>query len=284
MHADPAALSRQLGVELHHFGLDEFVALVQSQPDEVVENDVAHVLALGLPFGEDTGPDDLVMNSRYYLAMDALVRKENLAALAVRCWPELPGRLGAWPYLAMSRLAEENRAVALEGDVDGAVSCLVGGLLGIGPGYISDWLEHDEHTITLWHPGHAPPSLCAPGSVRLGRHFNTGHPLVVHATLAPDLPVTLFRLWRCDGQYRMMACEANTAAPRRELSGAHGLARVGDRHVPTWFDHLCHEGMPHHVIVFRGHHAELLERFARLLRVDWADSTVYRSGVRLADV
>ncbi len=272
MHVDPAALSRQLGISLHHFGLAELFDLVDGQHDQTVEDDVASVRAMGIPCDASIGDDDLAINSRYYLAMKALLDKENLDALAVRCWPELPSRYGAWPYLAMARLATEGRVVALEGDADGAVSCLIGRLLGIGVGYISDWLEHDEHTITLWHPGHAPLGMCRPGSIRLGRHFNNNLPLVVNATLAADEPITLFRLWRCDAVYRMTALNARTAEPRRELLGAHGLAVVDDRSVPEWFDALCHEGMPHHVTVFAGHRCRILRRFARLLRVRWIDA------------
>ena len=269
MHVDPSQLSRQLGVVLHHFGLEEFFDLVEGQEARAVEHDVARVEAMGIPMEEDLSRDDLSTASRCYLAMRALLEDENLDALALRCWPELPNRLGAWPYLAMARLAGEDRVVALEGDVDGAISCLIGRLLGLGVGYISDWLEHDEHTITLWHPGHAPLAMCTPGTARLGRHFNNNLPLLVNATLAADQPITLFRLWRTDDAYRMTAFHARTEPPRRELLGAHGLAVVDDRNVPELFESLCHEGMPHHVIVFAGHHVDLLRRFARQTRVRW---------------
>ena len=46
--------------------------------------------------------------------------------------------------------------VACEGDVDGALGCLIGKLLGCGTVYLSDWLEHDTSTVTMWHGGMAP--------------------------------------------------------------------------------------------------------------------------------
>lgn len=269
MQVDTAQLSRQLGVGMQHYSLPEFFNLVESQDPQAVEDDVARVEAMGIPMEEGLGREDLVANSRYYLAMRALLDAEPLDGVAVRCWPELPQRIGAWPYLAMARLAGENRPVALEGDVDGALSCLIGRLLGFGVGYITDWLEHDEHSITLWHPGHAPLAMCTPGSARLGRHFNNKLPLVVNATLAPDRPITLFRLWRCDDAYRMTALAAHTAPPRRELLGANGLAVVPDHNVPALFETLCHEGMPHHVTVLPGNQTDLLKRLARQLRVSW---------------
>jgi hypothetical protein len=272
MHVDPAELSRELGVHVHHFGLQEFFDLVDSQDARAVEADVRRVLELQWPM-EDVGPDDLPLSSRYYLAMKALLDGENLDALALRCWPELPNRFGQWPYLAMARLAEEGRVLALEGDVDGALSGLTGQLLGLGSGYVSDWLEHTEHAITLWHPGHAAPSMCEPGTLRLKRHFNNELPLVMDAQLAVDRPATIFRLWHCDGAARLMACDVRTAALDRPLRGTHGLARVDDRSVPDWFDALCHEGMPHHVSLVLGHYAGLMRRAARALGICWVEAT-----------
>jgi L-fucose isomerase-like protein len=269
MHPDPVALSRQLGVQLHHFGLQEFYQLVETCDESDLAADLDRVRRLRLPFGEGVSDSDLPANSRYYLAMRLLMDSENLDGLALRCWPELPNRYGQWPYLAMSRLADEDLAVALEGDVDGAATCLLGRFSGLGVGYISDWLEHDAGTITLWHPGHAPTSHCRTGTRRLGKHFNTGHPMVIDAELAADRPITLFRLWRCDGRYQMTALEGHTAAPRRPLSGAHGLVLVDAVDVRTWFESRCHAGMPHHVTLFPGHHADFFSRMARLLDVDW---------------
>ena len=50
--------------------------------------------------------------------------------------------------------------IACEGDVDGALGCLIGKLLGCGTVYLSDWLEHDKSTVTLWHGGMAPMQVC----------------------------------------------------------------------------------------------------------------------------
>jgi len=265
MQADASTLNRDLGPQLHHFGLQEFIDRVGEQDAGAVQGDVELVKALDLPLEDGLGDGDLAVNSRYYLAMRSLMDEECLDALAVRCWPELPNVLGHWPYLAMMRLADEGRVAALEGDVDGALTCLIGQQLGLGAGYISDWLEHDAETITLWHPGNAVRSFCEPGSIRLGRHFNNDKPLVANAVLKAGVPVTLFRVWRCDDRYRMTAQHARTAAPQRELLGAHGIAVLEGRSPAEWFDALCHEGMPHHVILVEGHHARLLRRFARLL-------------------
>lgn len=277
LHADPISISRHLGVELHHFGLAELQGRIDGCDAARVEHDVQAVLDMGLPAAEDLDRDDLdhsdlVPNSRYWLALSDLIDQQNLDAVAVRCWPELPDRYGHWPYLALMRLAEHPFPAALEGDVDGAILGLMGNLLGIGVGYISDWLEHDAGSITLWHPGHAPREICVPETVRLGRHFNNDRPLVVNAELAAGRPITIARLWRCDGGYRLTAFPARTDTSRRPLLGAHGTAVVDGLPVPELFDRLCHAGVPHHVSVFQGDHVELLRRLARLIDVRWFDA------------
>jgi L-fucose isomerase-like protein len=87
----------------------------------------------------------------------------------------------------------------------------------------------------------------------------------VDADLRAGMPVTLFRVWRCDGAYRLAAFEGTTLPPRRLLQGTNGLVSVPGADARERFDELCHEGMPHHVVVVCGHHAGTLRRWARLV-------------------
>ena len=272
MHADLPLLRTALGVQLQALSLPQFIDRVRGVAEAEVARDAARVRELGLPM-RDVTEKDLATNSRYYLAMLELMGEESLDALAVQCWPELPNLLGQWPYLAMSRLTDDGHVIALEGDVDGALTGLMGRELGVGVSFLTDWLEHDEHTITFWHPGHGPLQLCNPaGSAdgpALGQHFNLVKPLVVDAALRTDLPVTIARLWHCDGRYHLTAAEGRTIPPRHRLNGNYALVEVSDRGVPDWFDALCHAGMPHHVTLFAGHNRETFRRLARMLRVEW---------------
>ena len=272
MAADGPLIRRALGAQLHPSSLPQFIDRARAIDEQAVARDVALVREIGLPLKGVT-MDDLAINSRYYLAIQELMTEELLDAVAVQCWPELPNVMGQWPYLAFSRLNDEGHVVALEGDVDGALTCLLAKLLRIGVGFITDWLEHEEHTITFWHPGNAPVQLCnpigSPDGPSLGQHFNIKKPLVVDGALKTDLPVTIARLWRCDDQYHLTACEGRTVAPSRKLTGNYALVEVLDRDVREWFDALCHAGMPHHVVLFIGHHQETFRRLARAMKVAW---------------
>ena len=276
--ADSFLIHRAMGIQLHPLSLPQYIERVHQIPGQAVRDDVVRVVDLKLPMMDATA-DDLAMNSRCYLAMLELMEEECLDALALQCWPELPSMLGQWPYLAISRLGAEGRAVAIEGDVDGCIASLMNCLLGLGPGFLTDWLEHDRNTIFFWHPGMAPSNMCnqigSEGGPALGKHFNIQKPLVVDGGIRANEPVTITRLWRCDNRYRLTAFEGRTIAPRRKLTGNTALVELSESDValggsvPERFDRLLHAGMPHHVLLSFGHHAETFRRFAGLLHFEW---------------
>jgi len=272
MRADPDLLRGSLGAAMHHAGVRELIDAAADIDAERVRADRAKVDALGLKQQTDIPDEAIEHNSRYALAIGDLFESLRLDALAVRCWPELPNVVGAWPYLAFSRLGDAGFPLAMEGDLDGAVTLLIGRAMGYGPGYLSDWLEHDAQCITLWHQGEAPMSWCEPASIALDHHFNNNKPVVVNSELAADRPVTLARLWHCGGRYHLMAADGRTVPAPRPLKGTTGGVVLEDgRNVPDWFEGLCHAGMPHHVALFAGHRRDDLRRLARLLNVAWTD-------------
>jgi L-fucose isomerase-like protein len=274
MEAEPFAMQDQLGVQLHRLSLAQFMERVGGIDDRRVTDDVDRVRSLKLPMTGGVTAADLPTNSRFYLAMRELMAEEALDALAVQEWPEFGATLGQWPYLAMSRLADEGEVVAMEGDADGAVTALAGRSFGGGVGYLTDWLEHDESTIHFWHAGMAPLGWIQRPT--LGPHFNIAKPLVVDGPLKPDEPMTVARVWRVDGKYRATAFEGRTIPNGRGLTGNTALVEVAPDAIPggggdvrLWFDQLLHAGLPHHVALFRGHHRERFRRLARMLQIEW---------------
>ena len=175
--------------------------------------------------------------------------------------------------VAISRLLSEQQSVVQEGDVDGAIGMLAAGSLGMGSVYLSDWLEHDSSTIAIWHTGAVPFDFCEPVGSELGPHlarqFNLKNPGVIEATLVADLPVTAFRLWRCDERYHCTALEGRTVRPRRHLLGNNGLARFEGVDIREWFEEMLHRGLPHHLLIAKGSHRNRLRRLARQIGVNW---------------
>lgn len=276
--ADPFLIRQTFGLQLHPLSLPQFIERVGNVAEDAINEDLRQVRLLGLAAGKSSPQTTdalLSVNSRFFLALKELMQEMSLDALALQCWPELPNTLGHWPYLAVSRMTAMGHAVSIEGDVDGAIGGLMGELLGAGPGFLTDWLEHDASTIFFWHPGMAPLDMLDPvGSEQgptLGEHFNGGRPCVVDGELRKVEDVTVSRLWRCDGRYHMTAFQGRPIPSRRRVTGNSLLIQVGGEPVPARFDRMIHAGMPHHVTVHFGEHAETFRRWARLVGVEWHD-------------
>ena len=276
--ADPFLIRQTFGMQLHSLSLPQFIERVGGVAEEAVKDDLNVVHKLGLTQGttKEPAPDALLaVNSRFYLSMTDLMSQMSLNALAIQCWPELPNTLGHWPYLAVSRLTAAGNAVSIEGDVDGAISSLVSSFLGFGPGFLTDWLEHDASTIFFWHPGMAPLDMCNPigdeDGPTLEDHFNGARPFVVDGSIQTNHPVTISRLWRCDNKYHLTAFEGQAIPPRRKITGNSLLVEVPGEPVTKRFEELIHAGMPHHVLIHFGNHVETFRRFARLLEIEWHD-------------
>ncbi len=269
MASDPFTLRQKLGAQLHSLSLIQFVDRVRAIEQGEVDQDLQKVRDLKLPLN-GVSAEDLTIQSRTYLAMKQLIEEEQLDALAMQEWPELPNVLGQWPYLAMSRLQDDGFPLSMEGDVDAAITLLLAYEIGTGKGFITDWLEHDAQTITFWHAGIAPISMLNKPS--LGQHFNIAKPMVVDGNLRENQPMTMARLWRCDDRYHATAFQAKSIPSPRQLTGNIVTLKLDDASVYQRFDTLLHAGMPHHPVLFVGHHAERFFRLARLLNVNWVNS------------
>ena len=107
-HPDPFALHKTFqGCVLEHVGLADLVQAAEGIDQESVDAD--RKLAVPGAFADRVDDE---RSSRLYLALKRLVEAENLDAIAIRCWPELPRDYGQWPYLAVTRLADEGLPVA----------------------------------------------------------------------------------------------------------------------------------------------------------------------------
>jgi len=274
--ADPFLIRKTFGLQLHQLSLPQFIDRVRAVSVDAVRADLETIGKLSLRLtdgGEAATNDALEMNARYYVALRELMDEFSLDALTIQCWPELPNVLGQWPYFAVSRLSAENKAVAIEGDVDGAIGSLLSKSLGIGPGFLTDWLEHDENTIFFWHPGMAPLDMCNAAGCddgpTLGEHFNGARPFVVDGPIRTGSPVTVARWWRCDGRYHATAFEGRAIPPRRHVSGNSLLVEFEEGRIPQRFERLIHAGLPHHVSVYFGRHESTLRKVAAILDAEW---------------
>lgn len=284
-HTDPVFINDALGSQLYHLNTPELIDRVRGYSADELTEEIEAFRKLAIPpsptfekdvaaAGIDGGLDAVLeMQARYYRAFRDYFQEEQFDVLAFRCWPDLPSTLGHWPYFALARLVSEGFPIAMEGDIDGAICSRIAETAEIGPVYLSDWLEHDENSITIWHTGAAPFQLSEPlestDGPRLGVQFNNKKPTVVEASIRAGMEVTAFRLWRFDGEYHMTALEGWTESPKRELMATNGRFVTDGVDVRDWFEEMVQIGMPHHLCIVPGHHADTLRRVARMSGMEW---------------
>merc|ERR1712216_60093 len=174
----------------------------------------------GIRYRVECTKKDLEKLSRTYLGLKYITIKENFDGLAIRCWPEFPRDYGVWPLMGLARLASQGFPITCEGDVDGCLGCICIKFLGAGVVYLSDILEYDANTLTLWHGGMTPEQLSenigSPLGPCIARHFNNSKPGILDAVIKIGIPVTMFRLWVRNKKYYLASIEGKTIDPQRD--------------------------------------------------------------------
>ncbi|GEM_PF-2180364 len=204
----------------------------------------------------------------FFMAIREIVKKENLASIAIRCWPELQNLYGMWPCPAMSILNELKIPAACEGDPGGALDMLLASQLSDIPSTlvdIIDWSD-EKNVFSIWHCGPTAPSWAEENKTRLIPHNVDGStesgkpafglPGVVDMVFSPG-PVTVFRtLGALDDEFVMQGDLVD--APQKVVSGSFGavmnptvyLNKIDTRYLRQ---QILDRGIPHHYTAVRGY-------------------------------
>lgn len=283
-HPHPFLMYEKFGCIMQHISLADFLEVCDCIPNEEIENDIKLTLKKGWIKKNDGkySKEDLKKTSKIYLGMKKITQNEKLDGFAIRCWPELPRDHGIWPLMGLARLASEGLPIACEGDVDGCLGCIFAKFIGAGVIYLSDVLEYNEDTLTLWHGGMAPEQLSedigSPLGPCIARHFNNSKPGILDAVIKIGIPVTMFRLWVRNKKYYLASIEGKTIDPQRDdgtyLMGNSGKIfftkkQLGNRSMIDIFEDLIQLGMPHHCCIIRGHFSKRMQKLTQKLNIQF---------------
>ncbi|MBI2441059.1 MAG: hypothetical protein HYV35_06775 [Lentisphaerae bacterium] len=209
----------------------------------------------------------LIKQARILRAIRDLTRQGAFAAIAVRCWPELPGRYGAWPCPALSVLNDFGLPAACEGDPGGALDMLLAAKLANGPATLLDIIDWDDrrNTFSIWHCGPTAGSWAA-RATRLKSHNVDGRtakglpalglPGIVDMDFAPG-KVTIFRTFGAlDDEFAIEGQIVRT--PQRHICGSFGaVAKAASYGRPVSTAEvraaILARALPHHYTAARGH-------------------------------
>jgi L-fucose isomerase-like protein len=257
---DPA-LYRHTGVLLDHYELEELHGLeVEEARVHAREEEIASIFDVS-----GISREQLRLSAGLTARMDAFLRRYDLTAVAIRCWPEFAATYGISPCSAMSVLQAEGRVLACEGDVDGALSMLAQSAVGARSPYLFDFSQasFEEDYALLWHCGVAPCNLWDGACVRsLDTYFAGGKGLTADFVLKEG-PISYLRLDSCGDAYRVLAGRGQALPMEQRLKGTYMKARF-EVPVRDLFQSVVDHGVAHHASAAYGEYVRPFELLAKI--------------------
>ncbi|MEX2541479.1 MAG: hypothetical protein WD314_06705 [Trueperaceae bacterium] len=251
------------GTAPHFYGLEEdpVVADVRVERmalaelfDEVARVPAADAAALARDWREREAvavdQEQLERAAALELALGELVAGNGHAAVALRCWPELPDRCATMACSTLARLGDGRVAAACEGDVMGAVSMLaLQGATGDGALLLDLSDLDDERGVLFWHCGNSPLSWAGESGALLATHFNRDGVGTVRDMVIRPGPATGFRL--LDGGRRALLFGGSFTGEVIGFDGVRGWLRDiswdGRALTPRRFlGNVLDQRVPHH--------------------------------------
>lgn len=248
---DPTLLRRVFGLDVVPLTVEETFDRIRSVPDGARDRELSAAVAAQSTL-RSLERDEQHRSAAVTTALREWSAQDDLAAVAVRCWPEFPTELGVCPCSSLSRLADEGTPTQCERDVYGAVTMLLLQALGAGMTYLVDTvdLDSDRNVVRLWHCGSAATALAAdPREAHQSVHCNRKIGVAGNFPLRAG-PVVMARLTEdvtgagSSGLRLLIAAGESLPAPNRFQGNTADVRLDADA---TAFVHgLVTGGFPHH--------------------------------------
>ena len=217
--------------------------------------------------------------ARLGVALDILIKRFSLDALAIRCWDELQKRYGIAPCLAMSVLNEAGLAAACEMDVNNAVMMRAVALASDSPVGLFDVNNNfggAKDRAIMFHCSAIPGSmLCGRGCV--GEHlmfkkaYGPGTGIGIFGGKMKSMPLTLGSFKTEDGRLCAFVTEGEATDDEieKEFFGVGFVFRKADGDANAMLNYMAKNGYRHHVAFVRGSwSAAIVEAFSNYLGYD----------------
>jgi L-fucose isomerase-like protein len=247
---DPRLLEKLFGLTVQRLSIEEIFQRVRGADVAERRAELAAARAAQPSLGTvDRAQADRAAATT--VAVRSWVRRESLAAVAVRCWPEFPTQLGVCPCSSLSRLADAGTPTACERDVYGAATMLLLEALGSGPTYLVDTVDLDRRAnlIRVWHCGSAATKLaaepaCATQTVHCNRKIGVAGDFALRTG-----PVIMARLTDNPGAGLRLLITSGESVPEPNRFQGNTAAVVLDPDAEEFVHGLVTGGFPHHTVL-----------------------------------
>jgi L-fucose isomerase-like protein len=204
---------------------------------------------------------------KLYKAYHDYIEKNNIKAIASRCWPDFFTDYGTPVCSVLAMLNDQNVAAACEADAYGALSMYIGQQLSTLPTYLGDpvSIDEDENTITFWHCGTAACGLARRDTgATVGVHPNRKIGPTMEFGLRECKEATIFRIGRKpDGTFRFLIMDGKVLDKPQQFLGTSVVVEVEPKVNPL-ITSMVQDGWEPHFVVIYANIKEELELLAQL--------------------
>lgn len=270
--ADAAQLQQHFGTTLKHYPIDaafdQAAGLAPDQYRAQLDYAIEHFKNLD-PTGDET-----LRFVKFATLMKQYQQRDDLGALASRCWPDFFDKYHSAPGAVWSQLSDQQLPTAMECDIHGALSMYILQQMTVNQDavFLGDLSSMDpgDNTLTTWHD-YGAYSLANPKyGVEASVHPNRKVPVSPQMVLKPG-EVTFLRVHYNQDGYQFVITKGTVLDTPAQFNGASGRVQM-DQPVTTLVDQFVEHGYESHFAVVYGDYVADLVALAKLLKID---SVVY---------
>jgi hypothetical protein len=192
---DTRKMQRLLGISSVHIGLEELFAEFEACRNDSVSSSLAKDFSEGAKACLEPDMDQIEKAFRMYRSLKNLLVRHGCNALAISCF-SLAKTLGVTACVALSMLNDEPDTIAAcEGDLDAAVSMIVGKAVTGLPIFMGNPVYNLDNTLDIVHCT-APRKLLGgvPQPYEIRSHHETGLSVSQRVEVEEKLDATIFRI------------------------------------------------------------------------------------------
>jgi L-fucose isomerase-like protein len=267
---DELSLRKALGIKFEFIDLSEVLAEFDSI-SEKEEKDAADKIY----FSNKINIDKYISNSaKLFISIKKIVRKYNLSALSLKCWPDLQNLLDISACSVMGALGDENIPVSCEGDMLGAVSMLIFSLFSRDVSSLMDISDFNfnNNSFYIYHCGSCPTKM-AENRTKIEHRPHSlldNNPGIVSEFYLKQGKCGLIRLSEDNvyrGKYRMFFAEGE-GIKGPYIRGNNLEIKLLDSNINKFIETIIKNGFEHHYAFGYNIKKETLSLFCDWLNVD----------------
>ena len=282
MHSDPTAYTAAFGAHVKMLEMCELVALCDGVTDEEIKAKTEEICKTFEicepsvdPLTDYVKESDLELSARVAVALDKLVEKHSLTALAYYYRGEAGTKyesIAANLIIGNTLLTSGGTPLAGEADLKTAAAMLIMKNVGGGGSFAEIHpFDTDSDVVLIGHDG--PHNIAiSEGKPRLRKlkkyHGKSGSGIGVEFSLKSG-PITCLSInsdrW---GKFRMIAAEGESLPGEIPQTGNTNTRVSFGEGVNEFLTRWCEAGPTHHLALGTGHRISIIKKFSRITGIE----------------